>query len=780
MSSHFEAHQNKETMSLLAFVFCVTPVPESYGDNIPQKILFPTRCSFPYLYNKNVRLMIFRIAFKLGLCFLTSVLCVGHSHAQSVNFDWVKASSGPHGEFVQSMAVDVLGNVYTTGYFQDTVDFDPSSNNLFLSSNGAEDIFIQKLSNNGDFVWAKSIGGNLSDAATSLVIDSLGNIIISGVYRDTVDFNPNGGVTDLVALGNADSFILKLDSNGNLIWVKSIVATNGIQISEIELSKQEDIYATGYFSGICDADPSTLTNNLFAFGTSSDIFAAKYDFSGNLIWANSFGTPASDIAVALAIDTSENITFIGESDGHAFIKKIDSTGVQLWHEELNGFYLNFTDIDTDSSNNIVTCGYFSGNVDVNPDIPVYMINTFSIDGFVLSFDSYGEFNWAISKGAGATDKYNALVIGGNNKIYLTGSYQNSVDFNSGPASNQLASVNNSSDIFIQNLDSTGVFIWAKSFGGTNSDEGRDICLDQSGNVYLTGIFQGLSDFDPSNSNYMLSGLNATMFVEKLGICYPNSGTDSIVACDSLAWIDGLIYTTNTSTPLHTLLSSGIGGCDSIVNLDLTLKYSSQWTDTLIACEPYVWIDGNTYNISTNTPTYILTNAMGCDSTISLDLTYNGTIVYAFVSNAVTVKAFPSGGQYQWLDCNNSFTPIPGATDVTYVANQNGSYAALVTINGCTDTTNCLTIAEVNLIENSFEPSIQISPNPTSGIINIKFGNVQSNISIIVMSSIGLELDCKVYKHSEELSVEISGESGTYFLRIENQKGLVKFVKVQKL
>ena len=143
-------------------------------------------------------------------------------------------------------------------------------------------------------------------------------------------------------------------------------------------------------------------------------------------------------------------------------------------------------------------------------------------------------------------------------------------------------------------------------------------------------------------------------------CFVNM-TDTIVTCDSLTWRDGNTYTVSNNTVIDTLKSNIAGICDTIWSLDLTVKYSSSTTDVNVACDSFTWIDGNTYTASNNSATYVLTNAIGCDSIITIDLTINYSIS---ITNTLTV-------------CN-SYTR-PGGTVANY---SNTYYDTIQTVSGC--------------------------------------------------------------------------------------------------
>lgn len=117
------------------------------------------------------------------------------------NLQWAKGMGGTNGAVGYSIAVDAFGNVYTTGSFQGTVDFDPGGGTYNLTSAGIQDIFISKLDAAGNFIWAKSIGGTSTDIGYSIVLDSSGNVYTTGQFAGTVDFNPGGGTNSLTTAG---------------------------------------------------------------------------------------------------------------------------------------------------------------------------------------------------------------------------------------------------------------------------------------------------------------------------------------------------------------------------------------------------------------------------------------------------------------------------------------------------------------------------------------------------------------------------------------------------
>ncbi|MFN8288040.1 MAG: T9SS type A sorting domain-containing protein [Chitinophagales bacterium] len=194
----------------------------------------------------------------------------------------------------------------------------------------------------------------------------------------------------------------------------------------------------------------------------------------------------------------------------------------------------------------------------------------------------------------------------------------------------------------------------------------------------------------------------------------SNGTDVVSACDSYTWIDGNTYTANNTTATHTLTNAA--GCDSVVTLNLTINNSSNGTDVVSACGSYTWIDGNTYTASNNTATFVLAGSNGCDSIVTLNLQVTQLSKQATVAGAVC-SAVESNALYQWINCSTK-QHLTGATSQTYTATQNGSYACIVEKNNCTDTTDCVNVTTIG-ISNPSAYFFKVFPNPTNGLFTVE-------------------------------------------------------------
>jgi len=227
------------------------------------------------------------------------------------NFLWAKQIGGAGSQIATSNATDSNGNIYTTGSFNSTVDFDPSAGVQSFTAQGT-DIFIQKLSGNGSFIWAKHIKGEGLKSVNDLTIDRNGNIYTTGDFWNTVDFDPGPGVVNLTPIGNSDIFIQKLNSEGNFLWAKHMGSVGFFNKGRsITTDNDADIYTTGDFWNTVDFDPGSGIQNLTSAAFSQDIFIQKLDPNGNFIWAKKMGGIRIDRCLSITSDTRGNIFTTG-------------------------------------------------------------------------------------------------------------------------------------------------------------------------------------------------------------------------------------------------------------------------------------------------------------------------------------------------------------------------------------------------------------------------------------------------------------------------------------
>jgi hypothetical protein len=203
------------------------------------------------------------------------------------------------------------GDIYVIGNFEGAVDFNPNVGISNLTSNGAYDLFIQKLSTSGNLIWAKAIGGSSSDLGNDINIDSNGDIIFTGYNYGTVDFDAGLTINNLTPT-TANAFICKWDSNSNFIWAKSIISTSNPQGFCIETDSYNNCYISGITQGTADFDPSGAVYNLTAVGQSNS-FVLILTETGTFKWAGLLtgqGSPYNYANEPTSIKVNQNAVYI--------------------------------------------------------------------------------------------------------------------------------------------------------------------------------------------------------------------------------------------------------------------------------------------------------------------------------------------------------------------------------------------------------------------------------------------------------------------------------------
>jgi Ca2+-binding RTX toxin-like protein len=210
---------------------------------------------------------------------LTGVSSYGNAFVNKLdaagNFAWAKQLGGIDPAYSSGIALDGLGNVYSTGAFRGTGDFDPGAGVFNMTSAGSDDGFVSKLDSAGNFVWANRIGGIYEDTAANIATDEFGNVYTTGMFFDTIDADPGVGTFTLISKGNADVFISKLNSAGNFVWAKGFGGVESDVANEIGLGSFGNVLTTGLFKGTVDFDPGPGVYNQSSGGTFVNAFISK-------------------------------------------------------------------------------------------------------------------------------------------------------------------------------------------------------------------------------------------------------------------------------------------------------------------------------------------------------------------------------------------------------------------------------------------------------------------------------------------------------------------------
>ena len=311
----------------------------------------------------------------------------------SGNFIWASEIVG--GASGNAITLDAADNVYITGYFIGTADFDPGINQYNLTSTGnSQSIFVSKLDSGGNLVWAQNIreisGSGLAESGRAITVDAAGNVYVTGSFRGTVDFNPdNIGIDTLTApsTGVDNIFILKLNRSGSFVWAKNIdgnmTYSGGYGIA---VDGAGNVYSTGVFRGTSNFGTAINPYNITAYN--KDMFVLKLNSSGNFIWANNYGGGGENEGQAVALDAL----------GYVYIG-----------------------------------GWFGGWNYFNPNCGGCTVFVHGDAAYVLKLDTSGNYkNLSLMSSADTGDAFaNAMTLDASDNIYMTGFFHDTVNFNPG-------------------------------------------------------------------------------------------------------------------------------------------------------------------------------------------------------------------------------------------------------------------------------------------------------------------------------------------------------------
>lgn len=394
--------------------------------------------------------------------------------ANSQTFGWAKPLGGTGSDLCRDVATDAAGNVYSTGFFSGTVDFDPGAGTANLTSAGGTDIYVSKLDAAGNYVWALRIGGTTGDEANGIALDASGNIYLTGYFHGTVDFDPGAGVVTLGNSTGADVFTLKLDALGAYQWVTQIGGnSDDHQGNRITVDASGNVYTTGKFMRALDFDPGVGTVTLgVSFSTMPQYYVQVLNSSGNYVWAKFLGNSTSTI--------------------HGF------------------------DIEVNAAGEVYTCGWFTGGaIDFDPGAGTVNLSANNYDMFINKWSSTGTYMWAKKLGGVNNDEALGLALDASGNVFSTGFFYNTVDFDPGAGVANLVSAGGA-DIYVNKLDPNGNYVWAKRIGGTGDEYGYAMCTDAMGGIYSTGFFNGTADFDPGSGTANLVAVNTRdAYISKL-------------------------------------------------------------------------------------------------------------------------------------------------------------------------------------------------------------------------------------------------------------------------
>lgn len=212
---------------------------------------------------------------------------------------WSVQSGGSGEDFGRDISLANNGDVIATGYFSANAKFNTSGSSINITAKGGTDIFLTKYDqNSGALIWAKAIGSLADDRGNAVAVDGSNNVLISGEYSGTADFNPSSATNNLTNSGSTDFFIAKYSSSGNYLWANGFGSTGKDESTDLIVNSSNEIFVTGRFEQSVDFDPSN--NSLLRRSNGlGDFYIAQYSSSGKYLWAQSFGSKDDDLCHSL-------------------------------------------------------------------------------------------------------------------------------------------------------------------------------------------------------------------------------------------------------------------------------------------------------------------------------------------------------------------------------------------------------------------------------------------------------------------------------------------------
>ncbi len=645
-----------------------------------------------------------------------------------VKLNWVEGFGSDQSPVTSSdVALTSDKGVVAIGNFTDTMDFDPGPGIVLRDAGYNDGVYIHKLDSAGNLVWVKILEGHYPNPPSTNQIGEVyansihaldnGEMIVAGVFKGTVDLDPDTTVQAVTGPGVEDMFIMKLDSNGNSIWYK--VFGNNLtraHATSITSDGSGNLLVLGQYRGTLDFDPGSgsewrTSSNPVAFDL--NFFTLKLDSQGGFKWVytlnnNNWGgrvvTDDSNnvyftgyLGSSIDVDLSPSNTHIVNPNGvDGFVMKLDSAGSFKHIELLSGpGFQTISEIAIDDSMNLYIGGAMRDSADFNFGSGSNYLNPTGLrDIFTAKLRPNLSRIWVSHfEGAGTSYIDNAVVDEG--ELFFTVRFTHMLDADPGSGVHNLIPyhANAPDDFGVLKLDTAGQLAWVSHYRfGSGGLYGRvDVWKDQ---IVLAGVWADTADFDPSIGEYIgrVIPVHQDYFISAISectqdfvsvsetVCYAkrspsgryewaSSGTykDTIPnanGCDSIVTFNLTVNRADTviqvtecdvfNSPNHVWTTSGIfhdtvastGTCDSLMTFDLTINYSSSDSVYASACDIYQSQSGNqTWSTSGN---YIDTiqNHVGCDSILFVDLTINSSKVSSVsISSCDTV--FSPSGNHKW-------------------------------------------------------------------------------------------------------------------------------------
>jgi hypothetical protein len=398
--------------------------------------------------------------------------------------------------FPYAVAAGAQGRIALTGGVAGPQDFGTGQ----LQSYGQSDIFVVVYDSNNAVTFAKVIGNSAYEQGYGIAIDGNGGVVIVGEFLNAIDFG-NGPLT-------GDTFILRLDANGNHTWSKGIVPGIESRVWAVTLDSAGAVYLTGDVGGGVDFGGGFLPP-----GGSRDVFVLKLSASGDHVWSKRYGGSDLQIGEGIAVDGAGNVFVAGVFYGDigfggptlsnpgsidGFLVKLDPNGNHVWtkHFGATGDQVALA-VACDAAGNVVVTGGQEGSVDYGGGA---LAAIGQHDLFVARYQPNGAHAWSKIFGDGADQIGWGVAVDGSSNVLVTGDFFGTMGFGGAPLTSA-----GDRDVFLAKLSPGGTHVWSKGFGDATPAQGLAVAADANGRVAAAGHFNGTMNF--GGANLVANGLD---------------------------------------------------------------------------------------------------------------------------------------------------------------------------------------------------------------------------------------------------------------------------------
>jgi Beta-propeller repeat len=414
----------------------------------------------------------------------------------SLQHVWSKSFGGMGEDIITGIVIEpVTGDIIGTGVFNEKIDFGGG----LMGSTGNEDLFLFRLTADGQHKWSKRFGDASSQNGRSIALDSKGNIYVTGEVFGAIDFGIGG---PLMSGGGGDAFVAKFDPDGKALWGRLFGDAESQEGLSIAINPAGQVIVAGTFSGFIPLNAMELPSNT----NSNDIFVIKLDDAGFDVGAKAYGSPKSDVFTAMTVDSKGAVLITGSftdsisfgqaggvtsaGDSDAFVLKLKPDLSEEWFRTYGDTeFQRGGAITTSPNGDIFVVGDFTGTI-MMTDGSVLEAPTGMRSIFLISLAQDGALRWSKSTGNGQSFIARQIMTSdpASQAIIVGGFYDSSLDFGGGP----LDAI--AIDGFIAKIGWGGKHISSKRFGGPLIDAFFGVATSPTGDVFVGGVHQGPADF----------------------------------------------------------------------------------------------------------------------------------------------------------------------------------------------------------------------------------------------------------------------------------------------